>query len=58
MTAPMNQSITLKSLTSFVADLITPAEVALWKRGASNAGYVPIAACQEWGGSATPPGGR
>jgi len=23
----------------FEADLITPAEVALWKRGASNAGY-------------------
>jgi len=23
----------------FEADLISPAEVALWKRGASNAGY-------------------
>ncbi len=26
-------------LTKFEADLISPAEVALWKRGASNAGY-------------------
>jgi alpha-galactosidase len=26
-------------LRKFEADLITPAEVALWKRGASNAGY-------------------
>jgi hypothetical protein len=26
-------------LKKFEADLITPAEVALWKRGASNAGY-------------------
>jgi alpha-galactosidase len=26
-------------LRKFEADLITPAEVALWRRGASNAGY-------------------
>jgi alpha-galactosidase len=26
-------------LKKFEADLITPAELALWKRGASNAGY-------------------
>ncbi|MCL4207401.1 MAG: hypothetical protein KJ000_33375 [Pirellulaceae bacterium] len=26
-------------MTKFEADLITPADVALWKRGASNAGY-------------------
>jgi alpha-galactosidase len=26
-------------MKKFEADLITPAEVALWKRGASNAGY-------------------
>jgi alpha-galactosidase len=26
-------------LKRFEADLITPAEVALWERGASNAGY-------------------
>ena len=26
-------------LTKFEAELITPAEVAAWKRGASNAGY-------------------
>jgi hypothetical protein len=26
-------------LRQFEADLITPAEAALWKRGASNAGY-------------------
>jgi hypothetical protein len=26
-------------LKEFEADLISPAEVALWKRGASNAGY-------------------
>jgi len=26
-------------LRKFEADLITPAEVALWKQGASNAGY-------------------
>ena len=26
-------------LKKFEADLISPAEVALWKRGASNAGY-------------------
>jgi alpha-galactosidase len=26
-------------LKQFEADLITPAEAALWKRGASNAGY-------------------
>jgi alpha-galactosidase len=28
-----------ESLKKFEADLITPAEVAVWKRGASNAGY-------------------
>ena len=28
-----------ESVKKFEADLITPAEVALWKRGASNAGY-------------------
>jgi len=27
------------SVKKFEADLITPAEAALWKRGASNAGY-------------------
>ena len=26
-------------LKNFEADLISPAEAALWKRGASNAGY-------------------
>jgi len=26
-------------LKKFEADLISPAEVAMWKRGASNAGY-------------------
>ena len=26
-------------MKKFEADLITPAEAALWKRGASNAGY-------------------
>jgi alpha-galactosidase len=26
-------------LRKYEADLISPAEVALWKRGASNAGY-------------------
>ena len=26
-------------MKKFEADLISPAEVALWKRGASNAGY-------------------
>jgi len=28
-----------EQLQKFEADLISPAEVALWKRGASNAGY-------------------
>jgi alpha-galactosidase len=26
-------------MTKYEAELISPAEVALWKRGASNAGY-------------------
>ena len=35
----MNDQQKNEYLKKFEADLISPAEVALWKRGASNAGY-------------------